>query len=301
MNVWTRILIVSLAALLPLAACGKGEIKNDEAPKSGSASGPAAGAASAPAAGSASAPAAGDAKAPAGDAKQPAAAEFDHSKFDGILKKFVNTKGRVNYKGIKGDAAAMTDLKAYLETIATADASKMSRDAKLAFYINAYNASTMKAVIDRYPLKSVMDVKDPDFFKGIKHKVAGEEMTLDTLENGKIRGEEFSEARIHFVVNCASISCPRLRRDAITAANLEVEMEAGAKEYVLQETKVDVAKKSVDTSKIFEWFAGDFKKASGSVNAFLAKYHDDSAQAEAIKAGSITTHEYDWDLNEAKE
>ncbi len=299
----TRTLLIALSlALVSLAACDKGELKEDEKPVGDTNSAPS----SAPAgddkapAGDDKAPV-GDDKAPAGDDKAPAeAAAVDHSKLDGILKKFVNEKGKVNYKGLKADEAALGELKAYNEWVGTADISKYSRDEKLAFYINAYNALTLKAVLDRYPLKSVLDVKDPDFFKGIKHKVAGEELTLDGLENVKIRGDEFKEARIHFLVNCASGSCPKLRRDAVTAANMEALFEAGAKEYVLQETKLDAAKKTLDTSNIFNWFAEDFKKSSGTVQEFLARYMD-PAQAETVKASSLTFHEYDWSLNEQKE
>jgi hypothetical protein len=269
--------------LTSLVACDKGELKEDTKPIGTSPS---------------SAPAD---KAPETDKETEKAVgpTLDHSKLDGILKKFVNDKGRVSYTGLKADAAAMGDLKGYTTWVETADISKINRDEKLAFYVNAYNAHTIKAVIDRYPLKSVMDVKSPDFFKGIKHKVAGEDMTLDALENVKIRGAEFAEARIHFIVNCASTSCPKLQRDAITAKNLESLLEAGAKEYVLQETKLDAEKKVLDTSNIFNWFAGDFKKSDGTVQNFLAKYMD-ASQAEAIKGSSLTFHEYDWSLNEQK-
>ncbi len=298
MNIVKKTLTAALVcALVPLAACGKGEIKDDQAPSAGASSAPAAGAGSAPAA-----KAEGGDKAAAGEKAAPAAGDaagFDFAKYDALLKKYVTERGKVDYKGLKGDDAAMGDLKDAAKRVGTADISKMGRDAKLSFYINAYNVLTLKAVIDRYPIKSVMDVKNPDFFKGIKHKVAGEEMTLDVLENERIRGAEFGEARIHFVVNCASASCPRLRRDAITPANLEKELEAGAREYVLQETKVDAAKKVVDTSQIFNWFAADFKKSSGTVNDFLAKYMD-SAQADTIKASTLTFHDYDWALNESK-
>jgi hypothetical protein len=294
MKTRTRLLIVSLAATLvpALVACDKGELKEDVTPKSG----PSSAAANGPA---------GDKKADTKksddkmDDKKPAeGVTVDHSKLDGVLKKFVNDKGRVNYKGLKADADSVKMLDDYRAWVGTADISKMSKDQQLAFYINAYNAHTMKAVIDRYPLKSVLDVKDPDFFKGAMHKVAGEEITLDVLENKKIR-EGFSEARIHFVVNCASTSCPVLRRDALTAANLEANLEAGAKHYVTQETKIDAGKKTIDTSNIFNWFKDDFIKSSGSVQAFLAKYIE-GTEADAIKDHTLTFHEYDWTLNEAK-
>jgi hypothetical protein len=282
-------LIVILAALLALlaTACDKGETRSDPAPASAAGSAPAQGMDKAM-----------DKEAtPAKDkmAGDEMAAAFDHSALDKLLKQYVTPEGGVRYAEWKKDEAALKALDAYVAKVSQADASKLGDKQRLAFYINAYNANTLKAVLDRYPIKSVMDVKG--FFDGIKYKVAGEEMTLNDLEGKKIR-EAFKEPRIHFVVNCASASCPILRRDALTASNLEAQLEAGTKQYVLQETKVDAAKKVVDTSKIFEWYKDDFKVAGG-VNAFLAKYLP-ADQAAVAKEATVTTHEYGWALNEAK-
>jgi hypothetical protein len=278
-------LLLTLIALLGLliAACDKGETRTDAMPASGADS----------------APKEAD-KAPMADkapAEPPAEyrAEPDHSALDALLKKFVTPEGGVKYADWKADADSLKALGDYVAWVEGADPSKMSDKQRLAFYINAYNATTLKAVLDRYPLKSVMDTQG--FFDGIKHKVAGDSLTLNELEGEKIR-KPFGEPRIHFVVNCASASCPILRRDALTEDNLEALMDEAAKAYVLQETKVDAAKKTVDTSKIFEWYKDDFTPAGG-VNAFLAKYLP-ADQAEVVKAATVTTHEYGWSLNEAK-
>ncbi len=291
---WTHLgTLLLVLVMLATTACDKGETKDDKAPTTGASSAPA----DKPADNKGSAPAAdkpadGKASAPA-DNKAPAAADKpDHSKFNGLLQKFVTDKGLVKYKDWKGDAASVKALGEYVKWAADVDPSKWGDKDRLAFFINAYNANTIKAVLDNYPLKSVMDVKG--FFDKLTYKVAGEELTLNDLEAKKIR-EPFKEPRIHFVVNCASASCPVIRNQALTAENAEELMEAGTKQYVLQETKVKG--KTIDTSKIFEWYADDFKVAGG-VNAFLAKYMPD--QAKAIKAGTVKAHEYGWTLNEAK-
>ncbi|MEL6180704.1 MAG: DUF547 domain-containing protein [Myxococcota bacterium] len=291
--------MIALMALLlmtvVLTACqDQGATRGDKTPTA---------APTAPASGPASGPAdkAAPTSAPAGKpTSAPAAAggtgAIDHSPWDVLLKKYVTEDGPVRYKDWKASEADMKALKAYTDAVAATDLSKLSKPEQLAFYINAYNAYTIQAVLDRYPIASVMKVDG--FFKKIEHKVAGESMTLDTLENKKIRGG-FDEARIHFVVNCASASCPKLRRDAITTANMEAEMEKAAKEYIQKETKVVDGGKAVSTSEIFSWFKGDFDKAAGSVGSFLAKRLDGEA-AKLASAGKIKHHPYGWDLNEAK-
>lgn len=285
-------LMVILVALLALVAvaCDKGETRSDQAPTSAAGSAPA-GDAMAPKKDGEAAPAKAD-KGVKDDMKVVA---FNHSDLDGLLKKYVTEEGGVRYAEWKQDEASLKVLANYVHNVSEADASKLGDKQRLAFYINAYNANTLKAVLDRYPIKSVMDVKG--FFDGVKHKVAGEELTLNELEGEKIR-KAFGEPRIHFVVNCASASCPILRRDAVTAENMEMLLEKGTKQYVLQETKVDGDKKTVDTSKIFEWYKDDFA-AAGGVNAFLARYLPPE-QAAIAKEATVTTHEYGWALNEAK-
>jgi hypothetical protein len=176
------------------------------------------------------------------------------------------------------------------------DASKMSKEDALPFFINGYNAIVIQAVLSKYPeFPGVLKVDG--FFDKTVRKVAGEEHTLNDLEKKKIR-EPYGEPRIHFVVNCASGSCPVILPTAITRDNIEASLESGAKKYVLQETKLSEDKSTVDTSHIFDWYKDDFK-ASGGVNAFLAKYVA-ASDAEAVKTAKVTFHDYDWTLNEAK-
>lgn len=274
----TTLALFPLTAVITLAACSTDMPRVDDPP-------PTADAALTPVADPSAEPAA-----------PPVAKEatFDHSAWTTLLHKYVNDEGRVRYSAWKADGESMTALDAYLGQIASADAKALPDKARLAFYINAYNAYCAKAVLDRYPLKSVMDVKG--FFDAKKFKVAGEELTLNDLETNRIR-EDFGEPRIHFVVNCASGSCPRIARDALTATNLDGLMEAGARAYIQKETTVKG--KTLVTSKIFEWFKADFEKSSGSVNDFLAKYVE-PGQKEAVKSAKVTTRKYDWSLNEAK-
>lgn len=220
-----------------------------------------------------------------------AADVVDAAPFDGLLKRYVDKKGRVDYAGLK----ANEEDRKVLEDFATAvGAAKVegTDPAKLAFYINAYNVTVIKSVVDKYPIESVMKVKG--FFKGTKHKIGGKDLTLDALENEVIR-KEFKEARIHFVLVCGAKSCPRLQREAATEANLESMLESAAREFIPRATKVTADK--VVTSQLFNWFKDDFIAAKGSVRMFLATYN--TAQAKQIRNedAKLEFSDYSWKLN----
>lgn len=222
-----------------------------------------------------------------------AADVIDHEPFDELLSEYVDSRGRVAYARLKADAGAMKALDAYLDAVASADVDEHADDAKLAFYINAYNAHVIDELLDRWPVENPLKV--PGFFKKIEHRIAGDAMTLDELEHGLIR-KRFEEPRIHFVLNCAARSCPRLRPDALTASRLERDLEASAREFIPAATRL--AKGKVVTSQLFNWFAEDFIAAQGSVAAYLSRYVDGEVRA-ALKSGDveITFSEYDWRIN----
>jgi hypothetical protein len=212
---------------------------------------------------------------------------ISHEDFDALLKKFVDEKGQVNYKALKKDRVA---LDAYLTEIGSAEIVG-SADAKLAFYINAYNAIVIDTVL-KNKRRGVMKIKG--FFKEKTHKVAGKMITLDHLENGIVR-KDFNEARIHFVLVCGAKSCPRLRQEAATEKNVQKMMESAAKEFIPLATKVKG--KKVKTSQLFNWFEEDFVKAEGSVGAYLAKYLPEHAELLKSKKAKIKFSKYSWKLN----
>ena len=216
----------------------------------------------------------------------------DPAPFDAILKAYVDDAGQVAYAKLKGNEADLARLDDYLKAVGAAKLDGVEGPAKLAFYINAYNAHVIRAVIDALPTTSVMKV--PGFFKKATHPVAGQALTLDALEHQRIR-QEFAEPRIHFALVCAAKSCPRLQREAYTAANLEAKLEAAAKEFVPKATEVEG--EVVKTSQLFNWFAADFEKAAGSVGEYLARYLP--AHAEVLTSDDVTIRftTYDWALN----
>jgi hypothetical protein len=210
-----------------------------------------------------------------------------------ILRTYTTADGGFRYAALHAHAEHRALLDTYVHAIGTADPSRWTRDEQLAFYLDAYNALTVHAVIARWPLRSVMDV--PGFFDRVEHRVAGRAMTLNHLENEVIRAR-FSEPRIHFAVNCASASCPPLHREPFTGQrDLDATLDRLTRAFVRRSTRV--SDDTVRVSKLFEWFAGDFA-SRGGVRAFVASYLDDQAAARVRdEARTIAHSTYDWAVN----
>ena len=215
---------------------------------------------------------------------------IDHQPLEDVLQAHVNKKGMVAYKALASSEQAKV-LRSYVDAVGKAEPKGHKRKARLAFYINAYNAIVLQSIVDHLPTTSVMKVDG--FFKKKKHLVAGKKMTLDELENQLIR-KKFKEPRIHFVLVCGAKSCPRLRRKAMTAKNLNRQLARATKEFLPLATKVEG--NTVTTSQLFNWFAEDFVAAKGSVGAYLAEYIPE--HAEVLKAAKkVEFSHYDWALN----
>ncbi|MCB9597346.1 MAG: DUF547 domain-containing protein [Sandaracinaceae bacterium] len=212
-----------------------------------------------------------------------------------LLTEYATADGGFRYEALRANAAHRALLDGFVERVGSARPTAWSRDAQLAFYIDAYNALVVHLVLERWPLESV--IRSEGFFDGARHLVAGTERTLNELEGDVIRSETFAEPRIHFAVSCASAGCPPLSRTAYTAENLEAQLTARTREFVHSSTDVDLERRRVRTSQIFEWYADDFGGPAG-VRAFLAD-HLDGAEAAVVRdqATPIEHVEYDWALN----
>lgn len=215
-------------------------------------------------------------------------AKASHSKWDALLKKHVTASGKVNYKTFKTDLSALKAYLAHLE--ANQPASDWSRNEKLAYWINLYNASTVKLILDNYPLSSIMKIDkawDKPFIP-----VGGKKKTLNNIENDIIR-PRFKEPLIHFGVNCAAVSCPKLLNAAYTPANVITQLTGQAKKFINDPANNTISAGSVKVSKIFEWYKGDFT-AKGSLVDYLNKYSKVKINSNA----KVGYKEYNWELNE---
>ena len=225
---------------------------------------------------------------------------FDHSKYDRILKQYVNDKGLVDYNGIAKDPR----FGEYMESLKSAQPDKMSRNGRLAFWINAYNAVTIDKVIKWRPKKSVRETFIPGlwtskkFFTTRDHIVAGRHLSQDDIENEFLR-KQFHDPRIHFAIVCASLSCPPLPMFAYTEENVQTKLEEEARKYINSDrgTRIDRAKNTLYLSKLFDWYAGDFKSKSGSVLGFIKPYLAPETLNFLKKDPKISYLHYDWALN----
>ncbi len=204
--------------------------------------------------------------------------------------------GRVDYDRMKSDPR----LAAYVTALSSFDPETLpTRAAKLAFWINAYNALAVHGVVSRWPgLKSVSDAgPDFGFFKEKVYTVGGRRLSLDEIEHEIIR-KQFGEPRIHAALNCASVSCPPLRAEAFVAERLEAQLDAQFRAFARDpvRNRIDPVTGAVALSSIFDWFKADF----GGVARYLAPYLD-APQAAALSAaetaGRVTFLPYDWALN----
>jgi hypothetical protein len=224
------------------------------------------------------------------------ALDAQHERFAKVLAASVRGKG-VDYAALK---QSPDDLNAYLAQIAAAKAPK-DRAERLAFYINAYNATTLALVLRLLPEKesswagfSVMKVDG--FWKKFTFEVAGERLTIDQIQHNKLK--PLGEPRIHFAINCASVSCPPLAAKTYLAATIEAQLEAAATGFVADTEQVRTASGKLVGNPILEWYAGDFGGPKGVI-AFLAERSSGDRQ-KVIKRGGLKTFEYDWNLNRSR-
>jgi len=214
--------------------------------------------------------------------------KVSYAVWDGLLRKHVTSSGKVNYKGFKQDRAK---LEGFLNEISSnPPQNAWSRNDKMVYWINAYNAYTVKLIIDNYPLKSITNLNNP--WKTAFIKIGGKSYTLDQIENSILR-PQFQDARIHFAVNCASKSCPKLLNEAFSASKVGSQMDKLARAYVNDPMHNAISAGKVEISKIFEWYKEDFLK-DGSIIDYLNKYSKVKIKSNA----KVSYKEYNWNLNE---
>jgi hypothetical protein len=209
----------------------------------------------------------------------------DHASLNKVLRTYVNSKGNVNYAGLKKQLAPLRQYIATLEN--TPPQSGWSREEKLSYWINLYNAVTLELVTKNYPVKSIRDIADNPWKLKLT-TIDGKKLSLDHIENEIIR-PQFNESRIHFAVNCAAASCPPLLNEAFTAQQLESQLQKLTIAFVNNPTYNTLSSSAISISKIFEWYAADF----GALVPYLNRYAKIKIKSDA----SISYREYDWSLN----
>lgn len=222
-----------------------------------------------------------------------------HEIFDALLKKHVSTNGKVNYKGFIKDSV---DLNRYLNLLSKTppDEKTWTNQEQMAYWINAYNAFTIKLIIKYYPIKSIKDigssiqipfVNTPWDIKFIT--IGNEKLDLNSIEHGKLR-KEFDDPRIHMALVCASKSCPILLNEAYSSRQLDEQLTRQTKAFLADSFRNKIFPDKPQLSSIFNWYGMDFTKNGGSVSSFVNTYSSVKIKPKA----KITYLDYDWGLNE---
>ncbi|WP_434037583.1 DUF547 domain-containing protein [Formosa sp. 4Alg 33] len=214
------------------------------------------------------------------------AQQIDHTPWTTFLTENVDPDGHVNYKTIKQHPDS---LNRYLDLLsASKPDSSWTKNETLAFWINAYNAFTIKLIIDNYPLKSIKDIKNPWDKKFIS--IHNKSYSLGDIEHEILR--KLDEPRIHFAIVCASESCPKLLNKAYTPTQLNTQLDAAAVSFI-NSNKNQLTPDAVKLSKIFKWFTEDFE-TNGTLVEFINKY----AKTKINPTKRISYLDYNWNLNE---
>ncbi|MEM9857613.1 MAG: DUF547 domain-containing protein [Bacteroidota bacterium] len=223
----------------------------------------------------------------------------DHSPWTNLLKQHVTPEGLVRYSDFKREEKKLDN---YLKTLSekAPNPEKWSREEQLAYWINVYNAFTVKLVLDHYPVESIKDINlvNIPFVSSVWQKkffsIGGEKMNLDHVEHSILR-KEFNEPRIHFAINCASFSCPKLLNEAFLPKKIEEQLQHQAVSFINDKQRNKIDESSVRLSKIFKWFKKDFTK-EGDLIGFVNKY----SKIEVGRGVRVNYLDYNWKLNEGK-
>lgn len=234
-------------------------------------------------------------------------ATVDHAPWN----RFLNTHVALGADGVaripyaKIPAADKAALGAYVGRLAAIKVTGLPRAEQRAYWINLYNALTVKVVLDHYPVDGIKDIRiSPGFFSsgpwGKKLlKIEGEDVSLDDIEHRILR-PVWKDPRIHYAVNCASLGCPNLPPEAFTAANTERLMDAAARAYVNHPRGVRRSGDAVRLSSIYDWFRDDFGKDKTALFGHLAAFAAPGLKEFLSTGPAVDGYDYDWSLNDAR-
>ena len=194
--------------------------------------------------------------------------KVDYDLWGVLLRKNVSPKGVVDYQGFKEDSDKFNDFLRQLSRVKIT--SSWTKQDKISYWINVYNAYTIKLVVNHYPVSSIKEIDSP--WKQKFFSINGKVMNLSQIEHDILRN--YNDPRIHFAINCASASCPRLIQVPFRPENLERLLERQTKEFINDPFYNTITGYTVNISKIFDWYKKDFKEASGNVTNFINQYSD---------------------------
>ena len=230
--------------------------------------------------------------------------QIDHAAFDVLLKKHVDADGYVNYQAWKSSSADRRALQSYLVMLGRASTKKRSsREAQIAFWINAYNAVTLEGILQVYPTSSIRNhtarLVGYNIWTELPLRVGGNAYSLENMEHKILR--RMQEPRVHFAIVCASVGCPRLKNEAYSAEKLEQQLRENTLDFFSrsQNLQVDSDSRTIYFSSILKWFRDDFGDSQADRLAFLKPYLPAAAQRLAGNSRTRVKYlNYDWNLND---
>jgi len=229
-------------------------------------------------------------------------ASLDHSLWDSFLNRYVTASAdgvnRVRYSAV--DAQGLATLQRYITMMEAVDTSTLSSNQKLAYWINLYNAATMRMIVQNYPISSIRKIKvegEGPWDHPIV-TVQKKALTLSEIEHHIVRAL-FPDPRVHYALNCAAVGCPSLALQAYRAETLDDMLEAGAVAYINHPRGVSVRKNKADISKIYGWYLEDFGDDEAAVLQHLKTYARGDLLTALQGVKKIGRYDYDWSLNDA--
>ncbi len=211
----------------------------------------------------------------------------DHTLFSPVLEDLLNDKGLVDYQKLSTHREPLIN---YLNELITHPPGKdWSEEEVMAYWINSYNAFTLKLIADHYPVKSIRAISNPWTREFIPWN--GRQISLDYMEHQILR--KMNDPRIHFAINCASVSCPVLLEKPYLGKSLNVQLDQAAFNFINDKERNHITPDQLHLSKIFKWFRKDFT-GEGSLLKFISDY----SSVDIHPGAGIDYLEYNWDLNE---
>lgn len=227
---------------------------------------------------------------------KPDGPSFDHYGFDAVVKDHVQPGGWVDYRALSEDPDR---LDAYIESLAEAPFEDLGRDEKLALLLNAYNAFTLKLILEHYPIDSIQSIPEEQRWEARRWRIGPNTWSLNQIEHEEIR-PKFVEPRIHFALVCAAVGCPPLRTEAYEADRLEEQLEDQTIHVHDNDRWFRIAPDASEVwlTSLYKWYGGDFEQVAGSVLEYAARYVPELQQElDAGRRPRIHWLTYDWSLN----
>ena len=226
----------------------------------------------------------------------------DHSRWDGLLERYIREDNGINLFDYNSVSPQDQDLlSGYLASLQQLRVTGLNSSEQFAYWINLYNALTLRVILDHYPLESIMDISYGLTSSGPWSEelvtVEGRPLSLDAIEHEILR-PIFRDNRIHYAVNCASIGCPNLQQNAFTAENIEAMLDTAARQYVNHPRGVSVTGNRLVVSNIYDWYDEDFGDSEREVIKHLLLYADPDLTGRLEDFKSIDDYQYDWSIND---